>query len=68
MLDVVSAPVLSLPLVVRLPFHAPDAVHDVAWLLDQVNVLALPLSIEVGVAVRETVGAGVAPLPGNLKK
>lgn len=63
-----SVPVLSLPLVVRLPLQAPEAVQEVAFVLDHVKVLALPLTTEVGAAVSVTVGAGVAPLPGSLKK
>jgi hypothetical protein len=46
--------------VVRAPPHAPLAVHDVALVLDQVSVAALPATTEVGVADSETVGAVAA--------
>ena len=54
-----SAPVLADPEVVFVPLHPPDAVHDVASVDDQVNVLLAPLVTEVGDAERLTVGAGV---------
>jgi hypothetical protein len=40
-----------------LPDHAPDAVHAVALVDDQVRDAALPRVIELGVAVKLTVGA-----------
>jgi hypothetical protein len=51
--------VLALPLTGWLPLHAPEAVHEVALLEDQVNVELLPLDTLVGLALRETLG-GVA--------
>jgi hypothetical protein len=55
----VNAPVPWVPDVALLPFQLPEAVHDVALVEDQVNVLPAPLLTEVGVAVSVTVGAGV---------
>ena len=43
-----------------MPDQAPEAVHDVALVDDQVRVLEAPLVIEVGLALSETVGAGVS--------
>jgi hypothetical protein len=45
------------PLVALLPDQPPEAVHAVALVDDQLNVEALPLVRELGVAVRLTVGA-----------
>ena len=42
------------------PLQPPDAVHDVAFVVDHVNVLLPPLVTDVGDAEKETVGAGVA--------
>ena len=56
----VKAPVEAEPEVAWAPDHEPDAVHDVALVELQVSVEALPETTEVGEAVRETVGAGVA--------
>jgi hypothetical protein len=53
----VSAPVDSEPLSALVPDHAPDAVQEVALVDDQVSEAALPRVIELGVAVRLTVGA-----------
>ena len=53
-----SAPVATEPLGASVPDHAPDAVQLVALVVDQVSVLALPLVTVLGLAVRETVGAG----------
>ena len=41
-----------------LPDHAPDAVHEVAFVADQFRVELAPLSTELGLAVRLTVGGG----------
>jgi hypothetical protein len=41
-----------------LPDHAPEAVHDVALVADQVKVELLPLITELGFALRLIVGAG----------
>jgi len=46
------------PLAGMLPSHAPDAEHDVAFAADQVSVELLPLSTELGLAPRLTLGAG----------
>jgi hypothetical protein len=54
-----NAPVPWVPETALLPPHPPDAVHDVALMDDQVNVLLPPLLTEVGVAEIVTVGAGV---------
>jgi hypothetical protein len=47
-----------LPEVARLPLHAPDAVHELALVDDQVSVALLPTSTVVGFAESVTVGAG----------
>lgn len=53
-----------LPLVVLLPLHPPDAVHEVAFVLDQVRIEDWPDVIVVGLAEIVTVG-GVEPgVPG----
>ena len=51
---------MALPLVALLPFHAPDAVHDVAFAEVQVSTLCAPELTVVGFALRVTVGAGFA--------
>ena len=58
LLAAVSAPVLADPAVARLPDHAPLAVHEVAFVEDQVSELLPPLATLVGLAVSVTVGAG----------
>jgi hypothetical protein len=40
------------------PDQAPEAVQEVAFVLDQLNVELLPLTMELGLAARVTVGAG----------
>jgi hypothetical protein len=40
------------------PDHAPEAVHAIALLDDQVNVDALPRSTVLGLALKLTVGEG----------
>ena len=57
-----NAPVDSLPLIALLPDHAPLAVQLVAFALDQVSVLLLPLLTEIGFALKVTVGCGVRPV------
>ena len=42
-----------------LPLQAPLAVHDVAFVLDQLSVLLRPLTTLAGFALSVTVGAGV---------
>lgn len=54
----VNAPVLVLPEVPFAPLQPPEAVHDVAFVVDHVSVLDPPLSIRLGDADRDTVGAG----------
>ena len=46
------------PLVALDPDQAPEAVQEVAFVLDQLNVELLPLTMELGLAARVTVGAG----------
>src|SRR5262245_43199759 len=53
-----SAPVDSVPDVARDPVQPPDAVHEVAFVDDQVSVDVPPVVTLVGFAVRDTVGAG----------
>jgi hypothetical protein len=52
-----SAPVLCVPLVRCVPFHAPEAVQEVALVEDQLNVELPPLATFVGLALNETLGA-----------
>ncbi len=54
-----SAPVGCEPLVAWLPDQPPEAVHAVAFVVDQLKVELLPLTMELGLAARLTVGAGV---------
>ncbi len=56
----VKAPVDCVPLAALVPDQAPEAVHDVASVEDQVSVELAPLVTEAGFAVKVTVGAGVA--------
>ncbi len=56
----VSAPVECEPLVAWLPDQPPDATQEVAFVVDQLKVELLPLTMELGLAARLTVGAGVA--------
>jgi len=57
------------PEVAWVPLHAPDAVQLVASVDDQVSVLLAPAATVAGLALMDTVGAGVtttggvAPLP-----
>lgn len=46
-----------LPAVFLLPVQPPDAVHEVAFVLDQVSTEDWPAIMDVGLAVTETVGA-----------
>jgi predicted lysophospholipase L1 biosynthesis ABC-type transport system permease subunit len=52
----VSALVLTLPLVALLPVHPPEAVQAVALLEDQVNIDVPPLDTLVGLALSVTLG------------
>jgi len=47
---------VALPLVPLLPLQPPDAVHELAFVLDHVSVEDWPAAIDVGLAVIETVG------------
>jgi hypothetical protein len=49
--------VLCVPLTDSVPAHAPEAVHEVALVEDQVSVEAPPLATLVGLALKDTVGA-----------
>jgi hypothetical protein len=46
------------PLVALLPDHAPEAVHEVALVVDQLNVEAAPLLTVLGAALSLTVAVG----------
>jgi hypothetical protein len=46
------------PLTALVPDQAPEAVHEVALVADQVTVELLPLAIVLGLTARDTVGAG----------
>ena len=48
------------PLVALEPDQLPEAVHEVAFVVDQLRVELLPLAIELGLAARLTVGAEAA--------
>ena len=49
---------LCVPLTDSVPAHAPEAVQEVAFVEDQVNVEVPPLATLVGLALKDTVGAG----------
>jgi hypothetical protein len=51
-----KAPVDAVPLVALLPLQPPDAVQEVAWVVDQVSVEAAPCATLVGFAPSVTVG------------
>jgi hypothetical protein len=53
-----SAPVGCEPATAFAPDHPPEAVHEVAFEADHVNVEPLPLATVLGLAVRVTIGAG----------
>jgi hypothetical protein len=55
----VSAPLDCEPLRAMLPDQAPDALHAVAWAVDQLSVELPPLATVLGLADRLMVGAGV---------
>ena len=63
MLVVVNGPTASLAAVALLPDQAPDAVHDVASVDNQVNVVELPESTDEGLATSDTVGGGGGGCP-----
>ena len=55
----VSAPVDSLPEIALVPTpHAPEEVQDVAFDDDQASVEDAPFSMDIGLAVSDTVGTG----------
>jgi hypothetical protein len=54
-----SAPVDWEPLMPWVPDQPPEAVHEVAFVVDQLKVELPPLAMELGLAARLTVGAGV---------
>ena len=58
MRETLSAPVDSLPFKDFEPDQSPVAVHDVAFVEDQVNVEELPLGMLVGLALKVSVGGG----------
>jgi hypothetical protein len=61
-----SAPVDCEPLMAFAPDQPPEAVQAVAFVVDQVKVDVLPLSMELGFAARLTVGAGVGVVTDTL--
>ncbi len=56
---VLMSPVACDPLTALLPDQAPEAVHEVALVEDQVSVEPLPFATVLGLAIKLTVGAGV---------
>jgi hypothetical protein len=52
------APVEVLPLVGLVPLQPPEAVQEVAFVVLQTRVAALPLVMLAGLALRVTAGAG----------
>jgi hypothetical protein len=54
----VSAPLDWLPEIALLPVHAPEARQEVALVEDQLSVEDPPLATDVGLAARDTAGAG----------
>jgi hypothetical protein len=48
------------PVVAWAPLQAPPAVHDVAFVLDQVSEAVEPVAMVAGLTFSVTVGAGVA--------
>lgn len=61
-----NGPVLAVPLVARVPLQAPDAVHELASVLDQESVAAPPSETEVGLADRVNVGAGAGDVTSTV--
>ena len=55
-----------LPEVALVPDQPPEAVQLVALVEDQVSVEAPPLTTDVGFAVNDTVGGGVAPVAATV--
>ena len=54
----VTAPVLREPLVDSLPLQPPEAVQEVAWVVDHVRVALAPFATVLGLALKAMVGAG----------
>jgi hypothetical protein len=54
----VRAPVACEPLTALVPDQAPDAVHELALVEDQVKVAPLPLATVLGLAAKVTIGTG----------
>ena len=50
---------LRVPAVALLPAQPPDAVHDVAFVLDHVSIELPPAVIDAGLAPSDSVAAGV---------
>lgn len=61
-MSAVSAPVSCVPLTGSVPDHAPEVVHAVALVEDQVIVVLPPLATMLGAELIVTVGA-VVPAP-----
>ena len=57
----VSEPVLCVPEVASEPLHAPEPVHELAFVLDHDSVELPPYETDVGLADSVTVGAGAEP-------
>jgi len=57
-LEPVNTPLDWLPEIALTPDHAPEAVHELASVDDQMSVEAPPFATDVGLAVSETVGRG----------
>jgi hypothetical protein len=57
---VLRVPVDSVPLMLREPLQSPLATQDVAFVVVHDSVDEPPCVIALGVAVRDSVGAGVA--------
>jgi hypothetical protein len=55
----VRAGVVCVPAAASVPLHPPEAVHEVALVVDQVNAEVAPLCTVVGLAAKVTAGAGV---------
>jgi hypothetical protein len=53
-----SVPVLWVPAMALVPAQAPEAAHAVALAVDQLRLVALPLAMELGLALSTTLGAG----------
>lgn len=54
------------PVNARFPDHPPEAVHEVAWVVDQLSVELEPLATVLGLADKLTVGAGAGEVTETL--